>query len=199
MAEETTTTTSNTEGNVADTTTLVTDTKPADTTVKTDNKVDVKTDDKLVEYVDFKLPDGFKVDPESMTSFKTLAKEFNLKQEQAQKLVDMQSGLMSKYAKESTDAWDGVQKDWRSKAETDSEIGGQKFKENVGIAKKALDKYGTPAFKEAIEHTGMGNHPELIRFLYKVGKTISEDKVMTQGDASTGPKDPAKVLFPTMN
>ncbi len=165
-----------------------------------DPKVDApKPEEKPIEYTDFKVPDGFEADADVMTEFKTASKALKLTQEQAQQFVDLQTRLAAKQAKTAQDSWASVQKDWRTKAESDTEFGGKDFKANVGIAKKALDQFGSKEFKEAIETTGMGNHPELIRFLYKVGKAISEDKIMTGGNSNTGPRDLAKILFPNQN
>lgn len=154
---------------------------------------------KEVEYTEFKLPEGFVADPEVTTEFKTAAKELKLTQEQAQKLVDMQTKLVTKQDKAIQDQWKATQDEWRSKSESDKEFGGKDFKANVGIAKTALDKFGTPELKAAINSTGMGNHPELIRFFYKVGKAISEDKVVPGNQRPAGHQGLAKTLFPSMN
>jgi hypothetical protein len=45
----------------------------------------------------------------------------------------------------------------------------------------------------------MGNHPEFIRLLYKVGLTLKEDKLMTEGGGPVSPTERGKVLFPDMN
>lgn len=158
-----------------------------------------KTEEAPIEYKDFTLPEGFEVDADVSKSFKEAAKELKLTQEQAQKLVDMQTSLATKQSKVAQEQWAGVQKDWREKAQSDKEFGGKEFQANIGVAKKALEKYGTKEFKDAIESTGMGNHPELIRFLYKVGKSISEDKIMSEGDKGQAPREHAKILYPGMN
>lgn len=155
-----------------------------------------KTEEKPIEYTDFKLPENFVADPDAIAEFKTVAKEYKLTQEQAQKLIDMQTSLAAKQSKITQEQWENVQKDWRSKSESDKEFGGAEFKANVGLAKKALDKFGTKEFREALEVTGMGNHPEIIRFLYKVGKTISEDSISSGRTTQSGNRDIAKILFP---
>jgi len=197
-------TTSNTDGKMENTNLLTTETKPDEKTVDSNAKVvDVKDDktkpdDKPIEYTDFKLPEGFEAEPDTLGNFKTLAKEYKLTQEQAQKLVDLQASLATRQSKITEQQWADVQKGWRDSATGDKEYGGKEFNANIGVAKKALDKYGTPELKQAIELTGMGNHPEFIRLLYRVGKTLTEDKVM--GGQETGAKpDAAKLLYPTMN
>lgn len=66
---------------------------------------------------------------------------------------------------------------WAKDAMADPEIGGgqAKLNQNLATAAKALDRFGTPALREMLDETGIGNHPELIRAWAKVGKAISED------------------------
>ena len=45
----------------------------------------------------------------------------------------------------------------------------------------------------------MGNHPEFIRLLYRVGKTLKEDKMAGGQEPTNTGKDVAKTLFPSMN
>ena len=170
-----------------------------DTKVEDSNADKTKEEVKTVEYTDFKLPEGFEVDAEALTNFKGLAKEMGISQENAQKLVDMQASLMSKQNEANTKAWEKMQNDWRSSAMADKEYGGQTVKENIGVAKKALDKFGSPELKQALEVTGMGNHPEFIRLLYRVGKTLKEDKMAGGQEPTNTGKDVAKTLFPSMN
>jgi len=201
MAEETTsqvnTDGKTTEASKTETTSLV------NTEAKTEGTVDGKTDttaktEAPAEYKDFKLPEGVEADAEVLASFKAEAKALKLTQEQAQKLVDMQTSLAAKQSKTAHDAWTDVQKDWVEKAKSDKEYGGQAFNDNLALAKKAMDKFASPEFKQAMDLTGMGNHPELIRLLVNVGKHFKEDGVMKSGTESAGTKDPAKVLFPNM-
>lgn len=149
-------------------------------------------------YQDFTLSEGFTADVEVTGEFKTLAKELNLSQEKAQKLVDLQNKLFSKTTAEMSKRFDTIQNEWVNAAKNDPEYGGKDFDKNLGLAKKALDQFGNPALNKIIEQTGMGNNPEFIRLLVKVGKTISEDGVMTNGNSTAKETDPAKVLFPNM-
>jgi hypothetical protein len=171
--------------------------KAAEGDVKNDPS---KTEATPGEYKDFTLPEGFTIDEDTMKVFKELAKEDKLSQDKAQKYIDVHAKLAQKLYDNQVEAWRTMQKEWRTKSQEDKEIGGTEFNSNVSLAKKALEKFGTKEFKEVIETTGMGNHPELIRFLYRVGKTISEDKLTNDGKVSdSNSKDYAKILFPNMN
>lgn len=146
------------------------------------------------EDYEFQAPEGGELNKELVDEFKPLAKELGLSQENAQKLVDFQN----KAEQKKQENWNNLQQEWMDKSQNDQEFGGQAFEENVAVARKALDTFGNDAFKEFLDFAGAGNHPEVIRFLYRVGKAVDEDK-MHKGNASDGPKDPAKILFPNMN
>jgi len=169
-------------------------------TKETDSKADVA---EIVgapdAYESFTLPEGFELNEEFSARFSEAAKGMNLTQEQAQSLVDMQAELSSTAGTELNDSWTTLKAEWQAESKSDKEYGGKDFDVNIGSAKLALEKYGTPELNEAIELTGMGNHPEFIRLLVKVGATLKEDKLMVEGGNPVGPMDRGKVMFPDMN
>ena len=66
------------------------------------------------------------------------------------------------------------------------------------FAKKAFDQFGTPELKTFLNDTGLGNHPELVRWAFRVGGALSEDGIVKgrQGDG-TSSDDLAAILYPT--
>ena len=80
----------------------------------------------------------------------------------------------------------------------DKDIGGDKLAENLSVARKALETFGTPELRDVLNATGFGNHPAVIKAFYKIGQAISEDRFVTGG--AKGPEtDMAKRMFPSMN
>jgi hypothetical protein len=146
------------------------------------------------KYEDFNLPEGMEVDKEALEKFAPLAKELNLTQEQAQAFVDLYSGKQTALADANAKAWTDLRGDWVKTAKADKEFGGQNFDANVGVAKNALKAFGTPELNEALSLTGVGDHPEFIRFVYRIGKAIGEDK-LTFGGAKSTPKAPEDILY----
>ena len=181
--------------------------KPTDEAVEkespakdTDSKADVaKTEGAPEAYEAFDLPEGFELSEEFSGRFSEAAKDMNLTQDQAQFLINMQTDLQTSNVEALAENWTSLKNEWQSETKKDKEIGGKEFSANLGVAKQALEKFGTPELSEAVELTGMGNHPEFIRLLYRVGKTLKEDKVMVEGANTSAPVDRAKVLFPDMN
>lgn len=143
------------------------------------------------EKYEFKAPEGTEYAPEVLESFSAAAKKTKLSQEQAQQLIEeMAPALVARQV----DQVKAIHDDWRAAASSDAEFGGDKLAENLGVARKALETFGTPALRSLLDETGLGNHPEVIRVLFKVGKAISEDKFVG-GHAPAGASDATKVLY----
>lgn len=176
--------------------------KPAEGEGASDKSKDGKTDkakDGAPEKYEFKFPEGAQADEALLGEFTPLAKELGLSQEGAQKLVDLYAKAQGQAMKTVTDHWDNLNKEWVGKVNSDKEYGGADLDKNVAVAKLAIDKFGTPELKEALNLTGVGNHPEVVRFFYRVGKAISDDKFDTGNGKADVTKDPAKLLFPNQN
>ena len=145
------------------------------------------------EYGTFELPDNFDMNEETLGEYHTFAKENNLTQEQAQRGVDM----VAQMKQAEMTQWVEQQKSWVDDAKSDAEFGGDKFEQNIAVAVKARDSFGTSEFNEMLDSSGLGNHPEMIRFLNRVGKAISEDSVVVGGN-STSALSREAVLYPSM-
>lgn len=146
------------------------------------------------ESYEFKAPEGSTLDDAVIGQFSEVAKELNLTQDAAQKILDKMAPAMAARQAEQVEA---VRAGWADEARVDKEFGGDKLNENLGTAKRALDQFGTPELRTLLKETGMGNHPEVIRFMYRAGKAISEDGFVP-GGRQGAPTDPAKRMFPNM-
>lgn len=129
------------------------------------------------ESYEFKLDEAKAFDPEVIEMYSELAKELNLSQKSAQQFLDkIGSKIQERAMSRQEQTLKEIRSEWISKAQSDKEFGGENIQENLSIAKKSLDKFGTPELRQLIEETGLGNHPEIIRFMYRAGKAISQDK-----------------------
>jgi len=130
------------------------------------------------------------LDPEVLTAFGEVAKDLDLPQEAAQKVLDKVAPVIqAKQAK----VVEQARADWATESQSDEEFGGENLGTNLETAKSALNAFGTDAFKSLLSESGLGNHPEVIRFMYRAGKAISEDGYVgnSQGANAKGgvPKD----------
>jgi hypothetical protein len=152
---------------------------------------------KAPEAYELKAPEGRVIDSEVMASYSQVAKELNLSQESAQRLLD---AVGPKMAERQMAMIEATRNGWADNSKSDREFGGEKLSENLGVAKKALDAFGTTELRTLLNETGLGNHPELIRFMFRAGKAISEDRMVSGSatQAKAGPRsfaDLAEALY----
>ena len=131
------------------------------------------------------------LDPEVLTAFGEVAKELALPQEAAQKVLDKVAPVMQ--ARQAA-VVEQVKLDWANESQADKEFGGESLNDNLEIAKSSLNAFGTDALKSLLQESGLGNHPEVIRFMYRAGKAISEDSYVGNSDGANAksngiPKD----------
>ena len=153
------------------------------------------TEPVVPESYELKMPDGVELDSAAAEEFTAIAKELKLDQAAAQKLAD----VGAKMAQRQAEAHAQLVETWTEQVKTDKDIGGDKLEENLGIARKAIDTFGSPELKALLNSTGLGNHPEVVKLAYKVGKAISEDRMVSGAPKGNTANDPAKKLFPNMN
>lgn len=147
--------------------------------------------------LELKSPEGVEIEPTSLAEFTKTATELKLSQETAQTLVNWYAKHNAEAAKAQAETWTKTNQDWIKAAKEDKEIGGDKFDGTVTSAKLAIKKFGNEAFTEALNYTGMGNHPEMIRFLGKVAAAFKEDGFVKGGEAPPAEKkSAAEILFP---
>ncbi len=191
-------------------TTTTTDTTTVDTTTVDDTTTDVAavdttatTDDdtpalKAPEtYEDFNLPEGVELNEGLLEKAGPMFKDLDLTQEQAQKLVDFQAELSEQNEQGIVEAFNKQVETWQTESKNDKEFGGEKFDENLATAKLTMEKFGTPEFSKLMDDHAVSNHPEMIRFMWNIGKLLKEDVPGGLGGALSMKKDRAEVLYGT--
>jgi hypothetical protein len=151
------------------------------------------------EKYEFKEPEGVTLDKEVLGEFEGLAKELKLSQEEAQKVSDIGAKLAQKWEAKQADVIQQASAEWAASASADKEFGGDKLTESLTTAKKALDAFGTPELRTLLNESHLGNHPEVIRFMVRAGKAISEDSKVVTGGRQTVVESTAKRMYPNMN
>lgn len=148
------------------------------------------------EAYEFSAPEGQEFDPAVIEQFSEVAKDLNLTQDAAQKVLDKMAPAI---AQRQVNALAEAHKGWIDSTKADGEIGGDKLAENIAVANTAFEKFGTPELRALLDETGLGDHPEMIRWAHRVGKAMSEDGFVSGRGNNTAPTDPAKRMFPNMN
>ena len=156
------------------------------------------------EYV-FTPPDGVEIDEAQLESFGEYAHDLGLSQDQFQKLIDFEMGRAQQAQSQMAEAYSERVSSWAEATKADKELGGEVLDENLGLAKRAMDAFASPELAKLIDTPstenpdglGLGNHPEVIRLFYRVGKAISESDLVTGDSKVEGPASLQK-MYPTM-
>ncbi|WP_370609516.1 peptidase [Citrobacter portucalensis] len=171
------------------------DDKPADGEKPADKPAEEKDQKQegAPEKYEFQAAEGVELDTEALKDFEPVARDLNLTNEQAQKLVDAYPKILAGVQQRQAEAWQAQTEQWAADVKADKEIGGDKLTANLSAAQRALDQFGTPELKEYLNTTGLGNHPDLVKTFVKIGKAMSEDG-MVDG-SNQGQRSAAEVLY----
>jgi hypothetical protein len=130
------------------------------------------------ESYDLKVPEGMEIEDAYVKSVAEYAKKHSLTNDQAQSVLNRELNLRASIIKGHEEELEQNAETWLNASETDGEIGGEAFQENVTLAKRVIDKFATPAFVNALNETGLGNHPEVIRIFHRIGKNLKDDSIV---------------------
>lgn len=134
------------------------------------------------------------IEPTLLESAQKTFKELNLTQEAAQKLVDIQSQLVAKQQEEQAKAYNEMRSKWQSDSKA---VLGAEPDKTLALVAKARDSFGTPELQKFLNESGLGDHPEVVRFFAAVGRAIAEDDIPDGGRGGAAPKTQAEALYPT--
>jgi len=186
----------NTEGSQSDVQeTPVSEQQEAETAASEDNQASEDAVANVPENYEFTLPEGVTIDDSTMGDLKSLSKELGLSQEQAQKIADLGVQQNERWAQQQLEYAMQAREEWATQVKADKELGGPAFDESIASASRAIKEFGSPELVNLLNETGLGNHPEVIRAFYKVGKMIEDDKIVPGGRNSNEPLDAAKRLY----
>ncbi|MBD1555014.1 peptidase [Pseudomonas typographi] len=148
------------------------------------------------------LPEGYTLDEAALGEWSGVFKELGLTQEQAQKLVEMDAKRYTAanspeaQRQAAIEARNSHVAQWETAVKQDKELGGAKLAESLSIAQKALTDFGTPELSAMLKESGLGSHPEVVRFFHKVGKELSEGKLHRAATDVPAERSIAERMYP---
>lgn len=140
-------------------------------------------------YTDFKAPEGYELDKDTVAKAAPLFKELGLNQDQAQKMVDLYVTLSKDAADAPMKFAEEKRQEARSLVIKDPEVGngvdGIKKDVHVSIS-KAIDMLpdGGRAFREAMNYTGAGDQLAFVKGLAYWAKLVTEGSHVAAGGPS---------------
>lgn len=158
-----------------------------------------------IEYTAFAMPDGVELDQAAMDRAIPILKEIKLPQEQAQKLAtfyatELQTQVQAALTPQRMAEYEAARtaeraSQWAEDVKADPDIGGAHLDETHALIKDGIAKFGTPKLAEALNETGLGNHPELVRLFRNIGAQTREDRGGLPPGGGAVPKSLAERLY----
>lgn len=134
--------------------------------------------------------EGFEIDNQLLEGLTPVFKKHNLTQEAVQELASAYAPIVQKQLEaqraQSLKDFNDIKEGW--KADALKELGADSAKE-MSYAAKFINKFGSDPFRQMLDETGVGNHPEFVKFAIKAGKAISADSFVDPSKQSTGSDD----------
>lgn len=133
------------------------------------------------------------MDGESLKAFGDIAKELNLSQAAAQKIVNGMEPLLAKTVSRNREAW-------AQEARQDPEYGGAEFERNMKAVRRAYAATTSEGFRKVLQASGLDSHPEVIRHFYELSQRLGEGKFITSSGASeSGDRRDPRDFYKGMN
>lgn len=161
---------------------------------KADEKA--KVDDKPIDPANytFQPPEGFELDPAIDTEFRGIAAELKLDQGAVDKLTGLQIKLYEKQA----EAVAAQVTKWGDETKKDKELGGADHDAKMAKAAGFISTFFSPTVAGLLNKTGLGNHPEFVRGMYRAGLAMGELSTPRGGPGGSGGKESiSEILYPT--
>lgn len=147
----------------------------------------------------FSMPEGVDLDKDLADEVSLIFKDKGFTQDEAQGMVDLYIEQRQKEMNAFMDMQANKVKEWRAELESDKEFGGENFNSNVNAVKKMLDTYGgqdVKDIKSVLTESGLGNHPGIIKMLWRMSKATAEDSVPDGADHFSNKKRSAlEILY----
>jgi len=126
--------------------------------------------------------EGFSIDPALVRNADPVLRDIGLSNDAANKLLPVARDIMARtqenLVRQIEDAAAAQKKSWHEAFVADPEIGGARRGETEHFAAKALDALGYAQghpFRQALDSSGFGNHPDMIRAFRRLGELVGED------------------------
>lgn len=147
-----------------------------------------------IVYEPFALPEGMTVEPEALEQAQALFAESRLPQKQAQRFIDLALAREKAAVERGAKAFHDLQAKWVAEIKADPEIGGARLGAAVASASRVLDHLAIPGLREALNMTGAGNHPAVVKAFVRIGRLLAEDR-FGPGREGDPPRSPAEVIY----
>mgnify|MGYP005856389821 CR=1 FL=1 len=141
------------------------------------------------------LPEGlsFEGAEKERDEFLALANEWKLGKKGAEAALNLHQKLMARAGAQMQEQWTALQTEWRNQVQALPEVAANPALAQASVA-KILDKYGSAEARQALDVTGAGNNPHVVRMFLKLAKDLTEQPPVS-GVPTVGVRDRAQRLY----
>jgi hypothetical protein len=155
------------------------------------------------ESYEFTAPEGVQLLDGAKEAYAEIAKELKLTSEQAQsafeKLVIKGQANQLKQAEVFYQDIGGTPDKWAEQLRSHQEFGGDKLKETLPMAKKAIEQFFPARFVSVIDKLKIGDHPDFFEGMVRIGQAISSDQNLVTGRQAPAQASDARSHYPASN
>ena len=178
----------------------------------------------VIEYGELTMPEGYTLSEEGTQELHEFGKKNGLSQEALQAVVELsaqnvQDNLQA-YDQHLGQNWTATREAWANEVKGHPELGGDNLPKTVADANTAIKSFGkmieimgddgkpvlgtdgkprmTNDVAQALEVTGAGDHPAIVRMFAQLGGLVGEGGVV-HGNMSSAPKPLPQILFDKSN
>lgn len=187
--------------------TLLTEEPPASTEEKPAEATETKAEEKAPEPIDpasyeVTLPEGIDRDDPLVEAFLAGAAKGGMEQDSVQAVLDSLAPKLAERLAEPANMWRDLNEQWRGEIKRMPDIGGANEAKTIATVRNAMNTLCTgykladgtevsaqqeqAALVDALNMTGAGNNPALVRFLYRAAARLVEPGVSDPGPVSGG-------------
>ena len=150
---------------------------------------------KVPDKYELKLPDGSLLDTQAVEKIAAYAKGRGLSNEEAQAYLERQDEAVESYVESQKTSHEARAKAWVEELKTDKDFGGEAFGKNAELSKRVVDRFFPPEFKKALDESGMGNYPPLVKGFAAVGRAMSDDQLVIPMGQLGGKRSPEDIFY----
>jgi hypothetical protein len=144
------------------------------------------------------LPEGMAVDKTIAEPFVELVNKHNIPREAVDAIVNLQMKSLQANSEASSRDWAAMQKQWSDELAADTEYGGAAWAKHEPAIGQMLDKFGSPEVRAALDFTGAGNNPHIVRMFAKLAAAVTEPGFVPAPAPVSTQTSVESRLYPTM-
>lgn len=197
-ATEETVETSATETPPADKGTLLGNSSEAEAPSTEDTSSTAEAESQAQAEIKLALPEGSLLNDSDLEALLAEAKDRGLSQAEAEASLKQKADFANSIAERAQEAFAQQAADWRKELENDPELGRANLPKTNAAIERVMREFAPPELVEALNDSGYGNFPPLVKMIAAIGARMAEDST-GQGDQAPATKSPGEDFYSKAN